>query len=162
MALDLFRLFGTLCMTAAALGSVLFLLRWEARRKAELSGLLSLLSTVKSGILLRSLPLSEIFLGFEEPALSACGFLEALRSGGLRFALDGGFLSFSREELSFLYRYAEGLGERFLCEEETAVTEALGALSALIAEESEEKKKSYKRRRTLILTGTGMLLLLLV
>ena len=86
----------------------------------------------------------------------------ACKYAGLGFALDGGFLSFSREELSFLYRYAEGLGERFLCEEETAVTEALGALSALIAEESEEKKKSYKRRRTLILTGTGMLLLLLV
>ena len=160
--LETLRFLGSALMTLAALGSVLFLHKLEYRREAELLGLMKLLSFIRSGMLLHRIPLEEIYMRFEEETLAACGFLTVLRREGLCHALTADLLSLSTEELSFLIRYADGLGERFLSEEEEASAQTRETLQALIEQHRGEKKRSFKMKRTLILTGSGMLLLLLL
>ncbi len=156
------KLIGILLFLASALGSVLALSLLERRRTRELEALSSLLCAIQSGMLRHRLPLCEIYAAFENDALAACGFLEDLRKDGLAYALRADTLAIREEELSFLFTYAEDLGKRFLEEEREAAENALAALAARREEHRTEGAKKGKIQRTLLITGAGMLLLLLL
>ncbi len=156
------RLIGILLFLASALGSVLALSFLERRRTRELEALASLLCAIQNGMLRHRLPLCEIYAAFENETLAACGFLEELRRDGLACALRADTLALREEELSFLFTYAEELGKRFLEEEREQAQAALAALAARREEHRTEGARKGKIQRTLLMTGAGMLLLLLL
>ena len=153
---------GVLLLLVSAFGAALALRQREGRREKELSALLELLLAIRHGMLHGRLPLGDIYASFENGALDACGFLTHLREGGLFFALNADTLALRKEELSFLYVYAEALGKRFLDEERSASEEAEAALKSLRERHSTEGVRKSKLQGTLLVSGTGMLLLLLL
>lgn len=156
------RTVGILLLLFSALGASLSLQQREKRRAAELSGLLELLLAIRRGMLHGRLPLGDIYAAFPNEALASSGFLTRLREGGLLFALKADTLALDGEELAFLFTYAEALGKRFLDEERKASEEAQTALMRLLEKHRTEGMKKSKLQGTLLVSGTGMLLLLLL
>jgi len=156
------RAVGGLLLLFSALGASLSVRQRAKRREAELSGLLDLLLAIRYGMLHGRLPLGEIYAAFQNEALTSSGFLTRLREGGLFFALKADTLALDGEELAFLLTYAEALGKRFLEEERKASEEAQTALMSLCERHRTEGAKKSKLQGTLLVSGAGMLLLLLL
>ena len=148
-----------------SLASVLFsahVLRGEKRKCEELEGLYLLLLHMKHTISGEGLPLSEVYATFENKALEDTPFLSTLRKKGLASALTECPPYLSEGSLRSLTLYAEGLGKRFLEEER----EALSRECELLFRELDTCRRSLptrlKTRRTLLLSGSGMILLLFI
>ncbi len=124
--------------------------------------LASLLESVKNGMLHARLPLGEIYAAVRDPTLAENGFLEVLCREGLWSALSSELLCIPREEISFLFVYAESLGKRFAEQEIIETQKAIEALSRLLDLHRTEGAKKHKLQKTLVVTGGGMFLLLLL
>ena len=134
----------------------------ERKRVKEAEGLYLLLRQIQSDACLRALPLQEIYAAFENEALARAGFLRILREEGLSAALEKKTLSLPEKDLHALLLFARGLGKRFLDEERTACASAAEDILRLSENYRAELPRRLKIKRTFLLTGAGMLLLLLV
>ncbi len=155
------KLFGALLFTVFLLFCLLLYRREEKRSLAEYRGLCRLVSHIRELLSTAPTPLCEIFAGFKDEALSACGFLPLLQSEGLASALSAGKLHLEKESLSPLSTYAENLGTRLYAEEKRAAEEVCCALQAAFKEKEEAFPRQQKLTGTLFFSG-GMLLLLLL
>ncbi len=156
------KIVGAFLLLGALGGAVLCLSAWERKKEKELSALLMLLEHIKGGMLHERLPLGDIYASFENRALKDSGFWEEVCRNGLFSALSSDLLSVPREELSFLFTYAENLGKRFAEEEIRETERAMALLSHRLERHKTEDFKKYKLQKTLIVTAGGMFLLLLL
>jgi len=156
------RLCGILLFLVGALEILRMLCATERKRVKEAEGLYLLLRQIQSDACARSLPLAEIYAAFENEALARAGFLRIIRTEGFLAALEKGTLSLPEKDLHTLFWFARGLGTRFLDEEREACANAAEDMLRLSEKYRAELPRRLKIKRTFLLTGTGMLLLLLV
>ena len=156
------KLFGIFLF---ALGALLFTARVSAgeRKKGKrIEGVYLLFLHMRHAICKEGLPLSEVYARFANQALEEEGFLPALRAEGLSAALKKHPPPISDAALGALFLYAEGLGKRFLEEEANALESACERLVGELDGFRLALPSRLKIYRTLLLSGSGMLLLLFV
>ena len=115
---------------------------------------------MKRGICKEALPLPEIFESFENDALEGTPFLSAVKEKGLLYGLKKAPPPLPDALLRSLVLYAEGIGKRFLDEEKDAIEKECALLAKRTAESRAALPARIKMQRTLLLSGSGMMLLL--
>lgn len=148
MTRAVYKLIGAAVMLISAVMWGIFKVRAERKITDELEELCSLVGFIGDNITHLSRPLPEIFEEFRSDALDECGFIDALRHGGMRNAvahLSCGENSEITREMS-LFSEKLGMGYR---EEQTKLCDyTLGHLRALL----EERKKTLRDKEKLYRT----------
>ena len=153
---------GVLLFLAAALLFTAHALKSEKRRCEEAEGVYLLFLHMKRGICKEALPLPEIYLSFENEALEGTPFLSAVRKNGLLYGLKKVPPPLPSAVLRSLVLYAEGIGKRFLDEERDAIEKACALLASGVEEMRSALPARLKMQGTLLLSGSGMMLLLFI
>ncbi len=156
------KLLGIILFSVASLLFSTHVLRGEKRKCEELEGLYLLLLHMKHAISGEGLPLSEVYATFENKALDSTPFLSVLRKKGLAKALAECPPYLPNGSLRSLSLYAEGLGKRFLKEESEALSHECELLSRELDAYRQSLPARLKTWRTLLLSGSGMILLLFI
>ena len=154
------KLLGILLFLFAAALLTACVLAREKRKYEEAEGIYLLLLHIRRGVCEEALPLSEIYASFENQALEETPFLSLLRKEGLAEALKKAPPPFDEATLRALSLYADTLGKRFSSEEHEASERACASLFGALELYRSELPRRLKMQRTLMLTGSGMLLLL--
>lgn len=156
------KLLGIFLFSLASLLFGTHLLRGEKRKCEELEGVYLLLLHMKHAISSEGLPLSEVYASFRNRALEGTPFLLALRKHGLASALAECPPYLPEGSLRSLSLYAEGLGKRFREEENEALARECELLFSELDAHRRALPARLKTRRTLLLSGSGMILLLFI
>lgn len=157
-ALGMLVLFGVslcLCRTVS---------RVERGRVRQAEGFLLLLRHIRTQIACFRTPVGEIYAGFENRALASCGFLAALRRDGFAAALrecrPGLYLG--SEELALLAAFGDEVGKSY-CEEQLALCDyTVGELESLFTKRRDEESGRTRVAHSLVITGSLMLILILL
>ena len=148
-----------------ALGALLFTARvssGERKKGKSIEGIYLLFLHMKHAISKEGTPLPDVYARFKNQALEEDGFLPTLRTEGLSAALKKHPPPLSGAALNALSLYAEGLGKRFLEEEAEALERECERLEGELDSFRLALPARLKIYRTLLLSGSGMLLLLFV
>lgn len=123
----------------------------EKKKLTALDSLLALLNYMRRRVSDRRLPLSEIFLRFEDPYLELTGFLPRLRSGGgdikERWSEAIKLVPLEKEAEAELALFGEELGRLSLAEQEKKLDSCVAALASereKLKEKLPAKQKSVK------------------
>ena len=129
----------------------------------KLFGFCKLISSIRSGIENYSLPLEEIYSGFEDEALVKCGFLSVLRKSGFAAALEKSDLSGMGEGAkAALVSLSTRLGKRPAQDQIRLCDSALSVLEKDLSKERDGLPQKLKIVRTVTLTVAMMAVIILV
>ena len=158
------RIAGVVLLFGLSLFFCLCVSRMERGRVRQTEGFLLLLRYVRTQISCFRTPVQEIYGSFRNPALSECGFLDALRQYGFPEALDRctGRLYLDEEELKTLSALGRELGRSY-CEDQIALCDyTLEQMERAFDRRREEAPKRTRVAHSLVLTGGLMLILVLL
>ena len=134
----------------------------EGRRVRQTEGFLLLLRHIRTGIVCFSNPIEDIYRSFTNPALEACGFLPALRTGGFAHALRvcRESLYMEEEEWHTLLAFSEEVGKSYSHEQAAICDYTIAEMEKALHCRQEEAPRRARAARSL--TGGGGLMLLLL
>ena len=155
------RAVGAACLLAVALIICRAIGDAERRRLRETEEALALLRAIKAGITCGLLPLEEIYRSFDSPALSACGFLGILREGG-DYGVAVRSSALPEEVRARLVSFGALLGRSGREREGELCDYYIAELETLLATVRQEGAVRLRSRRVATVTGTLMLVLLLL
>ncbi len=137
--------------------------RAEEQRVRQAEGLLLLLRHIRMGITCYATPIGEIYAGFQNPALEVCGFLPALRAGGLEHALAacGRQLHIEGEDRRTLHTFSQSIGKSYTAEQAALCDAAIKELEEMWQRRRAEGPRRVRAAQALSLCAGLMLLLLL-
>jgi stage III sporulation protein AB len=136
----------------------------EHQRVRQTEGVLLLLRHIRNGIVCFAFPIEEIYAGFQNESLEACGFLPALRQGGFAHALQvcRHSLWLEAEELRTLSAFAGEVGKSYSHEQARLCDYTAGEIEQALHRRREEAPRRARAAASLALcAGLALLILLL-
>ena len=138
---------------------------FERRRVLQCEGFLLLLRHIRAQIACFRMPHDRIWESYSSAELARCGFLDALREkGDFTQALLAvrSQIWLSREELDLLLAFGGELGRSYFEDQVSCCDYYIGELEQAYAERRSEQPKRVKLYRSLFLTGSLMLVIILL
>lgn len=157
------KLFGACLLFLGGLGLAFSFVRRETARLLDGEAYLDFLRYIRGEIHAFARPREEIFRRYENPRLTDNGFLPALcGSGSIEKALSQTAPPPEPPLAACLTAFDRTLGRGYLTEELAACDLAIERVASYTAQVRGEYPTRVKVRRTAILTGTLLLILLLL
>ena len=160
----LFRVGGAIFLFLAGIFLARGLLRAEEDCVRQTEGFLLLLRHARTSISCFRTPLRDIWQSFENRALAECGVLPLLQRDGFSSALIASAprLYLDREDLRLLTAFGYEIGKSRFEEQITLCNYTVERLEASYARRAEEAPARRRAVGTLVITGTLMLILVLL
>lgn len=158
-----FRWCGAALILIAALVCSREYSAYTERRMAEGQGLLSLLLHIEKMIESYLASGGELFEGFIDERLEACGFLPKMREGGRGAFSDAkNSLTVGAPIKERLCTYFSGFGKGYKASELKRLDECISDCKSMISSEKTELEKSIKVTRALLLGGAVGVAILII
>lgn len=148
MTRAVFKLIGAAVLITSAVMWGIFKVRAERKTTDELEELCALVAFIGDNIAHLSRPLPEIFNEFRSNVLESCGFVDALRSGGMKAAVASLSCGESSEITREMSLFSEKLGMGYREEQTKLCNYTEGRLRTML----EERKKSLRDKEKLYRT----------
>lgn len=159
------KTFGVIMLLSGGLYLCFSFSVFERRRVLQCEGFLLLLRHIRAQIACFRMPLDRIWESFSSAELKRCGFLDALREkGDFTQALLAvrGQIWLCREELDLLFAFGGELGRSYFEDQVACCDYYIGELEQAYAQRRVEQPKRVKLYRSLFLTGSLMLVIILL
>lgn len=161
----IYKLIGAAMLMALSISMAFQICTMESRRVRQTEALLLLLRYIKAQISCFRTPLSEMFAGFENEELEACGLLPLLRDGCSfpdAFEKTRPRLYLDSDETEMLSSFSREIGGGYREEQEECCAYYIRELERAYSEGREERPARVRVLRSLVISAGLMVIIILV
>ena len=158
------KLIGALLLVTVTVIFAFVYTHHQRKRVLQAEGFLLLLRYLRGQILCYALPIEEALRGYENDALTECGFLPLLRQGSFLEALEGtrSTVFLEKDAQKALRSFGEGVGKSYREDQLALCDYTLGELERTVDRLREEYPRKVKLGRSLVISGGLALVLVLL